>query len=140
MHAIYIIKSGPKRVGRKGSAENRTGPKKTGPKRDLPRYFLFRLYICQYHCLSVLLWPKACVRHDLNLMKILFIPRKYMIKRTKHVILQLYCQLDCIKIATYLQLKSTKSLWHQDVAKPSQGELEEDLVLHKKSLVSTLAC
>jgi len=38
---MYIIKSGPKRVGRKGWAENITGPKdwaenKSGPKSDPP--------------------------------------------------------------------------------------------------------
>jgi len=37
MHVIYIIKSGPKRVGRKRSAENITGPKKTGPKTKVGR-------------------------------------------------------------------------------------------------------
>jgi len=34
---MYIIKSGPKRVGRKGWAENITGPKKTGPKTKVGR-------------------------------------------------------------------------------------------------------
>ena len=34
---MYIIKSGPKRVCRKGWAENITGPKKTGPKTKVGR-------------------------------------------------------------------------------------------------------
>ena len=37
MHVMYIIKSGPKRVCRKGSTENITGPKKTGPKTKVGR-------------------------------------------------------------------------------------------------------
>jgi len=37
MHVIYIIKGRLKRVGRKGSAENITGPKKTGPKTKVGR-------------------------------------------------------------------------------------------------------
>ena len=43
MDVIYIIKSRPKRVGRKRSAENITGPKKTGPKTKVGRKVTYPL-------------------------------------------------------------------------------------------------
>ena len=49
MHEMYIIKSGPKRVGRKGWAENITGPKtKVGRKETYPftiRYLFMKEFI-----------------------------------------------------------------------------------------------
>jgi len=48
MHEMYIIKSGPKRVCRKGSAENITGPKKTGPKTKVGRKVTYPLGLVNY--------------------------------------------------------------------------------------------